>query len=214
MSYLPKKAGMSICEVGVGQGKLLKRLATLSPSKLVGVDIAAAYLKKLKEDHISFEPVIANAENLPFRNEFDLITSTDVLEHVLNVGNYLHSIHRSLKKGGIFAVRTPYLEDYTVYSRFKGCKYDIVHLRNFSKKTLKITLKGAGFRVKKFHLDSYMDHLSRFRRPGILGLPERILMKLLYLKYKSHLYLPAIPNWLGRPFFKPGEITAICEKID
>lgn len=208
--YLPKEKGQAICEVGVGQGWLIKKLATLSPSRLVGVDIASPYLQKLKQSNIPYEPVIANAENLPFKEEFDLIVSADVLEHVLSVGNYLHSIRESLKMGGTFVVRTPYLEDYTVYSRHDNCPYDLVHLRNFSKKTLKIILEGAGFKIKQIYLDGFQDHKIRFPSDHFLG---KVIRKIIYRIYDGYLDLPRIPNWIGKILMRPCEINVVCERI-
>lgn len=209
-SYLPKRLGLSICEVGVGQGRIIKKLLSLSPSKLVGVDIAVPYLQKLTREKVPFEPIIANAENLPFKNEFDLLISTDVLEHVLNVGNYLYSINQSLKLGGVLAIRTPYLEDYTIYSRFHECPYDLVHLRNFSRKTLKIILEGVGFKVNQVHFDGFQDHNIRLSGNYFFG---KMVRKSLYSIYENYLNLPKIPNWIGKIFIKPCEITAICEKV-
>lgn len=207
ISYLPKKPGMSICEIGVGQGWILKKLATLSPSQLVGIDIASPYLIKLLKEKVPFRPFLMNAENLCFQDEFDLVVSTDVMEHVINLGNYLHSINRSLKKGGIFVVRTPYLEDYSGYCRFNGHKYDFQHLRNFSKKTLKIVLEGCGFKVRQIHYDGFMDHLFRS------FVPEWV-RELFRKYYGNYIKLTAVPNWLGRFFFHPSEIVAVCEKND
>lgn len=211
-SYLPQTKEQSICEIGVGQGHLLKKLAKLSPKRLVGVDIAPAYLRKLLSEGLEFEPFLANAENLPFKNAFDLVVAADVLEHVLNAGNFLHSIHRSMKPNGTLVIRVPYLEDYSVYSSFKGCPYDFVHLRNFSTQTLKILIEGAGFKVRKFHYDGFLLH--RFRGCAPWFLPARLLRKIIYLIYGDSDRLNAIPNWLGNLLMHPAEITAVCTRKD
>ncbi len=209
-SYLPQHKEQSICEIGVGQGHLLKKLATLDPKQLIGVDIAPAYLSKLLSEGVPYNAFLANAENLPFENAFDLVIAADVLEHVLNAGNFLHSIHKAMKTNGTLVVRVPYLEDYSTYSSFKGCPYDFVHLRNFSAETLKILLEGAGFKVHKFHYDGFFLHRFRWCQPWFL--PARLLRKITYLIYGNQ--LNTIPNWLGNLLIRPAEITAVCIKKD
>ena len=209
-NYLPKKKGMSICEIGVGQGCLLKKLASLAPSRLVGVDIASAYLQKLIQDNVCFEPFLANAENLPFLEEFDMVISTDVLEHVLCLGDYLCSVYRSLKKGGVFVVRAPYLEDYTFYSRFKGHKYNMMHLRNFSKKTLNIVLSGAGFSVKTFRYDGFEEWRFRSWIPWLI---QKLIGRSVRLFKDSPVPLANVSNGIGRLLMRPEAITAICIKV-
>lgn len=216
-SYLPKLEGQSVLEIGVGQGRLTKMIANANPRNCVGVDIAPAYLKKLSREKVPFTPCISNAENLPFKDEFDTVVSADVLEHVLNVGNYLYSVNQSLKKGGTFVVRVPYLEDYTTYSRFKGCPYDFVHLRNFSKKSLQVILEGAGFEVERFHFDGFVFSSFRFCDKK-WNIPFRLMRKALKLyleKVKKDQTLnqtAALPNWLGNLLIQPKEITAVCRK--
>ena len=198
---------------------MLKKLATMSPQSLIGVDIAPAYLKKLLNENVPFTPYLLNAENLPFVDAFDLVVSSDVLEHVLNVGDFLHGVHRSLKKNGTFVVHVPYLEDYTVYSKMKGCKYDLVHLRNFSRYTLKTILEGAGFDVLKFKYDGYLSDRLRFcnffrlrfsRSP--LSFPGKAIRKFIRPFFDRISGLPSIPNWLGYLLMRPFGIAAICRK--
>lgn len=216
-TYLPSMKGKSVCEVGVGQGKLTRLIEKEEPKSLVGVDIAPAYLKKLLQEGVNFIPCISNAENLPFINEFDLVVSADVLEHVLNVGNYLISVYNSLKPGGKFVVRVPYLEDYTVYSRYRDCPYEFVHLRNFSKQSLRVILEGSGFKVEGFHFDGFVFSSFRFCKTS-WNLPYRLMRKALKLyleKIKRDSTLTqaaALPNWLGNLLMHPKEITAVCIK--
>src|SRR3954447_18554164 len=77
-------SGRRVCDVGIGQGLLFERLRHAQPMSLTGIDIAPPYLERFSEWH-DVELVVANAENLPFREEFDVIVAADVLEHVLGV---------------------------------------------------------------------------------------------------------------------------------
>lgn len=101
---LAEKAGnisdRIVCDIGSGKGYAARMLAARG-AKVTAVDISIPYLKTLLGEE-SIQPVLANAENLPFRDHFDLIVSTDVMEHVLNLGSFLFCVNRALKMGGVF----------------------------------------------------------------------------------------------------------------
>jgi SAM-dependent methyltransferase len=98
--------------------------------------------------------VLADAEYLPFKEEFDIIVSSDVIEHVLNVGSFLDCVYHALKPGGRFIVRTPYKENIMGKSAHrKSAPQELGHLRNFNKSLLKMILEDAQFKVKKIRYD-------------------------------------------------------------
>ena len=150
-SYLGDVAGLRVCDVGVGRGMLFDKLRQSAPVALVGVDISVPYLMPFARDRES-TVVLANAENLPFRDAFDLVVAADVLEHVLNIGDLLMSVRESLVSGGRFVVRVPYLDNMLQYARQAGCRYDAVHLRNFSRGNLVHLLRHTGFVVERLRL--------------------------------------------------------------
>lgn len=154
ISYITDIEGANICDVGCGKGKLTSALLDAGAGNVTGVDITTEYIKKLSfVANAKF--VLANAENLPFKEEFDIITCTDVLEHVLNLGSALSSIYDSLKPNGTAYIRVPYQENLMPYSRKMKCKYEFVHLRNFNKSLLKKIIKDAGFDFVTYHLDGF-----------------------------------------------------------
>lgn len=208
LSYIPPAKGIDVCELGVGQGYLIRRLRREAPRQLIGIDISYPYLRKLRSEN--FSVVVANAENIPYRDAFDLIVATDILEHVLNVGDVLVGVNRALRMGGVFAVRVPTLENLLQYARQKGCPYHFVHLRTFSKDILKSLLGSAGFRVKKFHLDGFQQYR---RRAYTLRQPCRIIVeKLLQRRYPQPGDLARIDNRIGIAMLHPIELVAIARK--
>lgn len=212
-SYLGDVHDLNVCEVGVGKGHLMERLHKAPVGHYTGIDICSAYLQTLNVTETT-TLVIANAENIPYKNEFDLLIAADILEHVFSVGDFLYSANRALKMDGKFAVKVPYLEDINLYSQKRGCKYDYVHLRSFSKEVLKINLEGAGFEVVSFHYDGYW--LSRLRKP----FQNSRIFNFLKQKYMERYtitndFIPyEISQFIGRLFMRPTEITAICKKIN
>jgi hypothetical protein len=109
-----------------------------------------------------------------------VIIASDVLEHVLNVADFLGSAVDALKPGGKLLVKVPYRENLSQYRRSSGCPYPMVHLRTFDRSLLRQTLKDAGLRVEGvrysgFYSSRWQPPLSRLPRTGALigGLIDR-----------------------------------------
>ena len=154
LRYLGRLAGTSVCEVGIGQGRLFERLVESGVERAVGVDISVPYLQRWVGVPKA-EVLVANAENVPFRDEFDIVVASDILEHVMRPGDFLLSARRALRPGGSLVVRVPLNEDIVRYARLAGCKYDFVHLRSFTRRQLRTMVTSAGFRVSSVHADGF-----------------------------------------------------------
>lgn len=211
-SYLPAMKGLKVCEVGIGKGMLIQQILKDKPAALVGVDISIPYLKYIQEKtQHQVQVVVGNAENLPFQEEFDVIIASDIIEHVLNVGDFLTSVNRALKPGGTFIVKTPNNEDINAYSKLRGCQYDFVHLRNFNKSSLKSVLIGAGFEIQKFIYDGFYPYRKRnyIKNTDYLNRKFDAYME---KKYPNVHEVNTIGNRWGCLIMNPIEITSITKK--
>jgi SAM-dependent methyltransferase len=205
-SYL-EGSPRSILEVGVGQGFLIRKLREKYPAtKITAVDISIPFLKYVKST-VDVECMVANAENLPFMEEFDLVVASDILEHVINPIDFLISVNFSLNQDGLLALRVPFEDNMLQYSRLLGAKYKFAHLRNFSKRNLVLILNQAGFRVQRIHFDGFSFNRRRvfFREGGALA-------KLIYSRYPNENDVSNIHNWIGRALMRPLEIVVIAKK--
>jgi len=89
-----------ILEIGSGLGLLGKQITKLigSDSQYLGLDLIFNSLTKTEKP---ISPIQADAISLPFTdNSFDVIISTDVLEHISNGQKAVQEIFRVLKPGG------------------------------------------------------------------------------------------------------------------
>jgi len=209
-SHIGPVAGKSVLDVGVGQGVLFDRLRRLQPAQLVGVDISVAYLRRYAGAN-GTRVVLANAENMPFRDEFDLAVAADVLEHVLNVSDMLVSLNEALVQGGTLAVRVPYKDNLLQYARLRGCKYDMVHLRNFAEDNLTDLLAHAGFEVQRLHYGGFAVYRPR---PYVVATEAgRRLWAIAgrHLPQRADGFLSLGPR-LGRLLTVPVVVTAIARK--
>jgi SAM-dependent methyltransferase len=213
-SFAGDMCGASVLDLGCGQGFLTKTLLNRGASAIWAVDISLPYLSRLTDDS-RIRPVCANAENLPFRNTFDVAVSTDVMEHVLNVGAYLFSLNQALRPGGRVFIRVPLEENLLAYAPQLGCRYRFVHLRTFDKTLLRQALVGAGFRVDGFRIDGFNLGTPRpFWQAG----PRRrelytLFQQLVERRVRDPVSVTRWPAWLARIMMKPHELVVAATKV-
>lgn len=176
-SKMGSVAGLEVAELGVGRGFLQREFLRQRPKSLLALDIAEKYVlnsRKIYEDSAtpstSFYTAVGNVEFMPFRECFDWVVATDILEHVLNLGNALVRIARSLKPGGHFACRVPLNEALGQYSIYNGQKYEFAHMRFFDGPSLRRQLSEAGLKPLKTFYFGYQSYRFKPLFPGrVLG---------------------------------------------
>lgn len=92
-------------DIGAGGGDLLQQLS----SKMNIVPCACDYhTERFKLNNVPIEKVNLNTDILPYPdNAFDLVTCSEVIEHVENYRRLLREAKRVLKKGGLLILTTP-----------------------------------------------------------------------------------------------------------
>jgi ubiquinone/menaquinone biosynthesis C-methylase UbiE len=150
-----------ILDVGVGLGRLLSQL-TLNVEKY-GVDISKSYLNEAKSKGINV--CLSKIEELPYNdNSFDVIVTTDVLEHVFDLNQCVREIKRVLKPNGYLIVRVPYKEDLSAYVNYD--LYEFIHLRNFDENSLDLFFRKIfNFQFINFELAGIIENNSRLNIP-------------------------------------------------
>jgi len=101
VSLLAPQAGERILDVGCGTGHLTAQIAELG-AQVTGVDRSAEMVGAARQayPHLKFE--IADARDLPFREEFDAVFSNATLHWVPEAEEALRSIREALRPGGRF----------------------------------------------------------------------------------------------------------------
>jgi ubiquinone/menaquinone biosynthesis C-methylase UbiE len=108
-----ERPSIRLLDAGSGRGDLLTYLGERHPGwHLVGVELDPHRLKmaeeirrKLRLSNVSY--LRANVCDLPFHEEFDVVLSSDVLEHVSDDRRALASMTGALKAGGYVVITSP-----------------------------------------------------------------------------------------------------------
>jgi SAM-dependent methyltransferase len=101
--------GKNVLDIGCGFGLGGYFLFQNKTKSYIGIDINKDAIKYAKS-HFESDKVkyfCSDAEKIKIKNEFDIIVSFDVIEHLNNHFKYLENIKKLLKKRGLFILTTP-----------------------------------------------------------------------------------------------------------
>ncbi len=119
---VPKGKGLKILDAGCGEGHLLEKLKrSESGNAYYGVDVTPEALGRAKERCPESQVSHANLVQTGFPdNFFDVVTCTEVIEHVYEYKAVLEELRRILKPGGILILTFPNEILWTVGRFFLG----------------------------------------------------------------------------------------------
>jgi len=98
------KDGDRVLDLGCGNGRLVDLLA-VKKIKYIGVDNSRGLIKQAKEYHPKEKFKVKDALKLGYKNEFDVIITSAVLNHMPDNESrrlFLKNVYQALKPGGYF----------------------------------------------------------------------------------------------------------------
>ena len=142
----------SICDLGCGNGHITGRLAELG-YQVTGVDASSSGIAIARRAYPNVEFVEALIDRELSLGEFDLVVSSDVIEHMYRPSDLLDAAHTLLKPGGQILLGTPYhgyLKNLALAATGKmdahfSALHDGGHIKFFSVKTLSRLVLDHGF---------------------------------------------------------------------
>lgn len=159
-----KTAEWQVLDLGCGDGYHLMLLSSLKETRETkvhfhGIDISPSNVilaKQVTQDlgieNITFE--IGNIENMGFlHNEFDIIINTDVIEHLVAPKEFVRSLFRAVKPGGLTIITTPNSNNSLVK----------IASRITSKKRIKLipdSVTEGGYTQEKLDNETLHGHIS------------------------------------------------------
>jgi 2-polyprenyl-3-methyl-5-hydroxy-6-metoxy-1,4-benzoquinol methylase len=139
----------TIIDVGCGKGWFLLE-ARKRGWDVYGTEFSDEAIKVCKENGIKMEKGDLNASAFG-SVKFDIVFSSEVIEHVNNPVTQFEQMFEILRPGGLLYLTTP---NFNCYLRYKyKANYTIIeypeHLSYYTKSTMHLGLTNAGFRKKK-----------------------------------------------------------------
>jgi SAM-dependent methyltransferase len=92
-------------DIGSGRGDLIARVTARFPMQASACDYTAALMERYGQ---AVDVANLNHEDLPYADaSFDVVTATEVIEHLEDFRRIVREIHRVLKPGGVCVLSTP-----------------------------------------------------------------------------------------------------------
>jgi len=194
------RPGDRVLDVGVGLGRLLGRF---SEFQRYGMDVSLDYLRRARGRGL--EVCCARAEDMPYPDGFfDVVVSTDVLEHVVDLNASVAAMDRVLRPGGLLVVRVPDGEDLTPYLA-PDYPYRLAHVRSFDEASLRLLF------TRLFDFDfvaSSYAHLASHPKSRVpLHLFSAVVVRALRLVRAA-----GLRQALYRAFYRPIVVNVVFRK--
>lgn len=134
-------------EIGSGTGRMLAHFIK-EGYLITGLEIKEELIEKSKTLYGDLPLQKVNSEKLPFENNsFDIVTSFDVFEHILNSDSHLSEVARVLVCGGYYLLQTP--------NKFTNVIFETIRWKSFTK-----------WKSDHCSLHSYNQIIKRFNKCG------------------------------------------------
>lgn len=150
-----------VFEIGCGNGWVADRMSRAG-HKVVAVDISESGIAIARKHFPSVEKFAcasAYDDLLQFGSNFDVVLSSEVIEHLMLPKKLLQNAFRLLRPGGRLLLTTPYhgyaknlaLSLLNRWDHHHAVAWDGGHVKFFSKKSLTTMLREAGFVKTEIH---------------------------------------------------------------
>jgi SAM-dependent methyltransferase len=178
----------TILDAGCGSGDLLALLAATGRYELCGTDLSGEALAIARERVPGVRLQILDVERATLPETFDLVTSIQVIEHIVDDISSLRHLAR---------MATKYVYVSTVAGRMRRSERSIGHVRNYSAVELRTKLelaglevlwiKGWGFPFYSPLVRSVGEWLPGGPPDGELGPAARLAARALYQLYRANI---------------------------
>jgi len=155
------RPGMRVLDVGCGRGHLAASFAEQG-CVVAGVDRREGSIQRARarcpEGSFYAESIGPDLIEAIGEEPFDVVVSTEVVEHLYAPRDWAVCCYRALRPGGVLIASTPYhgyLKNLVLalsgtMDRHFHSLYDGGHIKFWSKRTLRILLEEQGFDVRRF----------------------------------------------------------------
>jgi ubiquinone/menaquinone biosynthesis C-methylase UbiE len=146
-------ANSKVLDIGCGVGILLNRLKNEKSCDCCGIDVSNYAISIIEKNGMSGK--VATLPNIPFDNEtFDVVTATEILEHLMQIDGTLNEIFRVLKNHGLLIASVP--------NNRLGFEDVDEHFHKFTERNFKDLLSKFGMviELKSFQTDNKIGKIE------------------------------------------------------
>lgn len=152
----------AILDAGCGDGKITKDLAQRVPQgSVIGIDLSSsqiAFAKSMETENLSFE--VADIQELPFDQQFDLVTCLTSIQWVPDQAKAFKSLYRTLKPQGKLLLTLPtgmtWQLSEAVREVISRDEWKAFSFRDkqffFTREVYAATIRKAGFKIESFKI--------------------------------------------------------------
>lgn len=141
--------GRTILDVGCGDGVFLSTMSHEWSKRGIEPSLSGATLARKR----SLEVHHATIDTSPNHDHVDLLSALDVIEHVIDPGDFVESFKRHLRPGGVVLLLTGDADSYT--ARTAGPRWSYLrwcgHISVFSQSGLRKLLQLHGFEILEWN---------------------------------------------------------------
>ncbi|MGE0877280.1 MAG: class I SAM-dependent methyltransferase [Acidimicrobiia bacterium] len=158
---------------------------TAQAESVVGIDYLAADAEALRLR--GYNIVSANAEDLDLGEQFDVLVAGDLVEHLLNVGRFLASCRRHMRRDSRLILTTPNpfnIEQVGHVLRSGAPKVNAEHVAWIDPVTMRQLAERCGFKIVSFAwLDT--DYAFDFSKRSIRGRIANTAVRIAHRRYPA-----------------------------
>ncbi len=160
IKYLLPEKGLTILDVGCGNGYIASQLATMGHN-VIGIDASEDGIAIARKAHpeVRFEVHSAYDDLRDIVVDLELVVSSEVIEHLYQPKLFLENVFKVLRPGGHVILTTTYhgywknlaLSLFNHWDKHHTVDREGGHIKFFSEKTLTRMLNTCGFNNIIFH---------------------------------------------------------------
>lgn len=175
---------MKVLEVGCAQGEFIIKIKERFNAECVGLEFNEKAIASAKQKGLNVLSESIEKHSLKNKNEYDVICSFQVLEHISNVKSFIESEILCLKKNGLLIISVPNNDS------FLDKSYNILnmpphHMGLWNKQSLSSIAKIYGLQIidvffeplQEYHSD-YFNHTNANILKSNIFFPKRLYKKI------------------------------------
>ncbi|RED19588.1 methyltransferase family protein [Flavobacterium cutihirudinis] len=201
-----------LLEIGSGFGTYLNLLKKNNVSNIKGLELNSHAVIKCKEEGLDVEQVLIENEANLNGNLYDVVCSFQVLEHVVNVNDFIKASLDVLRKNGKLIIGVPNNNPYLfVNDRYHTLNLPPHHAGLWNRKSLKSLESIFNINLESLIFEPLENSYDYFIGFQIKSNPSFVIRKGLFFLNK---FFPIILKKILCKFFNGRNVLAIFNKLD